>query len=328
MDDLYRQSSMIKAEALRIGFDGCGISKAGELKEDSDRLSDWLQKGFHGNMKYMENHFEKRVDPAKLVDGAKSVISVILNYFPSEKQKDPDAPVISKYAYGMDYHTVIRRMLKQLQEYINGNINPIKGRGFVDSAPVLDRAWAARSGLGWIGKNSNLISPSKGSFFFIGSLIVDIELFYDRPIPDFCGDCTRCINACPTQAIIGSRTIDSRKCISYHTIENKEDIDPQLQDKFMNRVFGCDICQDVCPWNRKAIPHKVEELKPIPGLLEMTKKDWYSINETEYDERFSKSAIKRAKYKGLRRNLEFINTSPLRPSPAGEGKNSINKESS
>jgi len=328
MDDLYRQSSMIKAEALRIGFDGCGISKAGELKEDSDRLSDWLQKGFHGNMKYMENHFEKRVDPAKLVDGAKSVISVILNYFPSEKQKEADAPVISKYAYGRDYHTVIRRMLKQLQEYINGNINPIKGRGFVDSAPVLDRAWAARSGLGWIGKNSNLISPSKGSFFFIGSLIVDIELFYDRPIPDFCGDCTRCINACPTQAIIGSRTIDSRKCISYHTIENKEDIDPQLQDKFMNRVFGCDICQDVCPWNRKAIPHKVEELKPIPGLLEMTKKDWYSINETEYDERFSKSAIKRAKYKGLRRNLEFINTSPLRPSPAGEGKNSINKESS
>lgn len=306
MDDLYTQSSMIKAEALRIGFDGCGICRAEELKEDKERLLQWLKNGFHASMKYMENHFEKRVDPAKLIEDARSVISVILNYYPESRQKDPDAPVVSKYAYGKDYHYVIRKKLNQLLDYINAEIKPVRGRGFVDSAPVLDRAWAARAGLGWIGKNSMLISPAKGSFYFIGSLIVDIELFYDRPIPDFCGDCTRCINACPTQAITAPRIIDSARCISYHTIENKGEIDPGLQGKFQNRVFGCDICQDVCPWNRKALPHSHSELMPVPGLLEMTKDEWQAMDEEKYNKLFSGSAIKRAKYKGIRRNLDFL----------------------
>jgi epoxyqueuosine reductase len=297
---------MIKDEARRLGFDGCGISKAGELSDDSVRLTDWIHRGFHATMGYMENHFEKRVNPTKLVEGAKSVISVILNYFPSKKQEDPEAPVISKYAYGRDYHSVVKRKLKILLDHINANICPVNGRGFVDSAPVLDRAWAAKSGLGWIGKNSMLISPAQGSFFFIGSLIVDIELFYDRPIPDFCGDCTRCINACPTKAIVAPRVIDSGKCISYHTIENKGEIDPHLKGKFQNRAFGCDICQDVCPWNRKALPHNIKEFEPLPGLLGMTHDDWYSLDEDLYAKQFAGSAIKRTGYKGLKRNLNFI----------------------
>jgi epoxyqueuosine reductase len=306
VDDLYKQSSMIKAEARRIGFDGCGISKAGELSDDSVRLSDWLQKGFHATMSYMENHFEKRVNPTKLVEDARSVISVILNYFPSKGQEDQEAPVISKYAYGKDYHGVIKRKLKVLLEYINTSIKAVKGRGFVDSAPVLDRAWAARSGLGWIGKNSMLISPAQGSFFFIGTLIVDIELFYDRPIPDFCGDCTRCINACPTKAIVAPRIIDSGKCISYHTIENKGEIDVELKGKFQNRAFGCDICQDVCPWNRKAIPNSEEDFQPLPGLLEMKKDEWYDLSEKDFNVKFEQSPLKRAKYAGLKRNFRFL----------------------
>lgn len=308
MDDLFTQSSMIKAEARRIGFDGCGISRAEELKEDSARLSRWLAKDFHGTMKYMENHHEKRVDPSKLVEGARSVISVILNYYPEKKQEDSEAPVISKYAYGRDYHDVIRPRLRQLLAYINTNIAPAKGRGFVDSAPVLDRAWAARAGLGWIGKNTMLISPAKGSFFFIGSLIVDIELFYDRPIPDFCGDCNRCINACPTKAIVAPRVIDSRKCISYHTIENKGEIDAQLDGKFQNRVFGCDICQDVCPWNKKAIPHHVKEFEPLPRLLEMSRDEWHRLTSEQYDHLFSLSAVERAGFPNLQRNLAFISS--------------------
>jgi len=259
-------------------------------------------------MGYMENHFEKRVNPAKLVEDARSVISVILNYFPSKMQEDPEAPVISKYAYGKDYHGVIKRKLKDLLEYINTNIHAVKGRGFVDSAPVLDRAWAAKSGLGWIGKNSMLISPAKGSFFFIGSLIVDIELFYDRPIPDFCGDCTRCINACPTKAIVSPRIIDSGKCISYHTIENKGEIDVDLKGKFQNRAFGCDICQDVCPWNRKAIPHQVKEFEPLPRLLEMTRDEWHRLTSEQYNHLFSLSAVERAGFPNLQRNLTFISS--------------------
>lgn len=310
MDDLYKQSSMIKAEALKIGFDGCGISKAEKLEDDSARLSDWLNNGFHATMQYMENHFDKRVDPSRLVEGAKSVISVVLNYYPSEKQQDPEAPVISKYAYGRDYHDVIRPRLRQLHDFINTHIATTNGRGFTDSAPVLERAWAARSGLGWIGKNSMLINPSAGSFFFIGVLILDIELYYDRPIPDFCGDCTRCLHACPTGAILDTRTIDSVKCISYQTIENRGEIDISLKGKFNNRVFGCDICQDVCPWNRKAIPHQTGELKPVPGLLEMKKEDWQAMDEEKYSKMFSQSAVKRAKYRGIRRNLDFIKDSP------------------
>jgi len=306
MDERAKQSSMIKEVAARLGFDGCGISHAEKLDDDARHLNDWLRSNYHGTMSYMENHAEKRVDPTLLVDGAQSVISVILNYYSDKKQEDPEAPVISKYAYGNDYHDVVRGKLKQLLGIINSEITPVKGRGFVDSAPVLDRAWAARAGLGWIGKNSNLISPAKGSFFFIGTLIVDIPLHYDRPIPDFCGDCNRCIMACPTGAIIASRIIDSRRCISYLTIENRGKIDEQFKDQFKNRVFGCDICQDVCPWNRKAIPHKEHELMPLKGLLGMKKEEWYRMDEEKYKQMFSDSAVMRAKFSGLKRNLDYL----------------------
>jgi epoxyqueuosine reductase len=312
MDELFRKSSMIKAEASRLGFDACGISSVTRLDDDARRLSDWLGNHYHANMAYMEEHFEKRVDPAKLLEGTISVISVILNYFPAGTQQHPDAPVVSKYAYGNDYHEVIREKLNLLLLFINSSVQLVKGKGFVDSAPMLDRAWAAKSGLGWIGKNSMLISPSKGSFYFIGSLLVDIPLFYDRPIPDFCGDCSRCIHACPTSAIVSPRIIDSRRCISYLTIENKEEyINPEFKNQFHNRVFGCDICQDVCPWNRKSLPHKVNEFKPLDGLLEMSRDQWYGMDEEQFRKKFARSAIKRAKYKGLQRNLKFIQDQPV-----------------
>jgi len=297
---------MIKAEALRLGFDGCGISQAQYLVEDAQRLTSWLGRHFHGGMAYMQDHAEKRVDPTKLVEGAKSVISVILNYFPDRGQADREAPVLSKYAYGKDYHFVMRKRLRQLMDYIHGSITPVSGRAFVDSAPVLDRAWAARAGLGWIGKNTNLISPEAGSFFFIGSLIVNIPLHYDSQIQDFCGDCNRCVRACPTQAIVAPRLLDARRCISYLTIENREEISQEFRGTFNNRVFGCDICQDVCPWNRKAVPHRVNELQPLPGLLEMTRGEWYSMDEGKYRSVFTGSAVKRAKFTGLTRNLRFI----------------------
>jgi epoxyqueuosine reductase len=257
-------------------------------------------------MTYMERHVEKRIDPTKLIDNARSVISVIMNYFPGVNQGDPEAPVLSKYAYGEDYHNVLRKRLKHLLRYIQEAISPAGGRAFVDSAPVLDRVWARKAGLGWIGKNSNLISPEIGSFFFIGSLIVDITLHYDTSINDLCGNCSRCIEACPTQAIIEPHTIDARRCISFLTIENRSAISPEFHNKFVNRVFGCDICQDVCPWNKQSDPHRVDELNPPEGLLEMTRKEWYNLNEKGYNDLFSKSAVKRAKFEGLRRNLEFI----------------------
>jgi epoxyqueuosine reductase len=300
---------MIKAEAHRLGFEGCGISRAAYLPDDAKQLDSWLHEQYHGSMTYMENYVEKRVDPVKLVEGAKSVISVILNYFPSISQHDPEAPVVSKYAYGEDYHEVIRKKLKLLLHYINESVSAASGSAFVDSAPVLDRAWAARAGLGWIGKNTNLISPETGSFIFIGSLIVDIPLQADSPIGDLCGDCNRCIRACPTGAIIKPRVLNARQCLSYLTIENKGVIDPGFRDKFENRVFGCDICQDVCPWNRRAVPHRVTEFNPLPGLIEMTRKDWYELDEIRFKKLFLKSAVKRTKYEGLRRNLEFITNS-------------------
>jgi epoxyqueuosine reductase len=306
MDALFHHSSMIRAEALRLGFDKCGISRAEYLSEDAERLESWLRNQYHGQMAYMENHADKRVDPTKLVAGAQSVISVLLNYYPAEDQQDPSAPLISKYAYGEDYHNVIRHKLQELLRYIQGNIAPAAGRAFVDSAPVLDRAWAARAGLGWIGKNTNLITPESGSFFFIGALIVDITLHYDQPIQDFCGDCNRCIRACPTTAIIAPRLIDARKCISYLTIENKGEIDTNLRAHFHNRVFGCDICQDVCPWNRKAKPHNVKEFQPPDGLLEMSRQEWHDLDEPRFNELFRRSAVKRATFEGLRRNLKFI----------------------
>ena len=299
-------SSLIKAEALRLGFDGCGISRAAYLPKDARRLKQWLNNNYQGSMAYMENHADKRVDPTKLVEYAQSVISVILNYYPSKTQEDFDAPVISKYAYGVDYHNLIRKMLKNLLRYIQETIAQATGRAFVDSAPVLDRAWAVRAGLGWIGKNTNLISPETGSFIFIGSLIIDLPLNYDDPLRDFCGDCNRCISACPTAAIIKPRIIDARRCISYLTIENKDEINATYKDKLSNRVFGCDICQDVCPWNRKALPHQVKEFEPLPGLLEMTRSQWYEMDETQFRTLFAKSAVKRAKFSGLRRNLLFI----------------------
>lgn len=306
MDELTSRSSMIKAEALRMGFDSCGISRAEYLQEDARRLEKWLGNQYHAGMSYMENHFDKRTDPTLLLEGTKSVISVLLGYYPSRHQQHPDAPVISTYAYGQDYHDVIRKKLDDLLRYVQSSFPPVTGRGFVDSAPVLDRAWAARSGLGWIGRNSLLITPEAGSYFFIGSLLVDIPLSYDKPITDFCGDCNRCIRACPTSAILSERVIDAGRCISYQTIENKGEISPELSGKFENRVFGCDICQDVCPWNRKSQPHHVEEFKPLPGLLEMTRQEWYDMDEEKFKAKFSGSPLKRAKFKGLLRNLKFI----------------------
>lgn len=301
-------SLLIKEKALDLGFTDCGISKAEFLDNDAQKLEEWLSKGMHGEMQYMENHFDKRVDPTKLVDGAKSIISVFINYFPKETQKDFEAPILSKYAYGEDYHFIVRKKLKQLYNFINDNIEPINGRYFVDSAPVLDRAWAKKAGLGWIGKNSMLISPKHGSYVFIGHVIIDIELDYNTiEINDFCGDCSRCIRACPTEAIVSPKIIDSRKCISYLTIEYRgEKIPGEFEDKFQNRVFGCDICQDVCPWNRKTKPTTVEEFAPSFSLLEMTKQAWYEMDEEKFKYSFKKSAVKRTKYKGIKRNLEFL----------------------
>jgi epoxyqueuosine reductase len=258
-------------------------------------------------MAYMEEHFEKRIDPSRLRDGVVSVISVILNYFTTEQQTDPDAPVLSKYAYGRDYHHVIRKRLRKLLHFLNDRMGPVKGHPFVDSAPVLDRAWAARAGLGWIGKNSNLISPVAGSFVFIGSLMVDIQLEEDTPMPDLCGTCEKCLQACPTSAIVAPRVVDARRCISCLTIEHKGEIDPLWEGSFRNRVFGCDICQDVCPWNRKkARLHDIPEFSPVKGLLEMDRNDWYQLDENRFEGLFKGSAVRRAGYRGLRRNLAFI----------------------
>jgi epoxyqueuosine reductase len=307
--DIPTLSERIREEALRLGFDGCGFSRAVPLEADGERLQDWLTKGHHAGMGYMANHFDKRMDPTKLVDGARSVVSVILNYFPARRQLHSDAPVLSAYAYGKDYHKVIRKKLKRLLQFMQLTMGPVNGRGFVDSAPVLDRAWAARAGLGWIGRNSCLISPQIGSFFFIGTLIVDLALEEDRPIHDFCGDCNRCVRACPTSAITANRTIDSNHCLSYLTIEHHGEIDESYRKHFSNRVFGCDICQDVCPWNRKAPIHLVPEFEPVPGLLEMTRDEWMALDREKFDAVFNGSAVKRAKYEGLRRNLDFMTDS-------------------
>ena len=307
MNTIPGNTALIKNEALRLGFDDCGVSIADFLKEESERLDSWLNKGYQARLGYMERNKEKRTDPRKLVEGAKSVISVILNYFPAHKQLDPDAPVLSKYAYGKDYHHVIKKKLADLLAFIRQNIPGADGRAFVDSAPVLEHAFASRSGLGWIGKNSLLLTTHHGSFVFIGELIVNIELDYDRPVNDMCGSCRNCITSCPTGAIVAERVIDANKCISFHTIENKTDSMPEnLKGKFQNRVFGCDICQDVCPWNKNAKPHSTEEFHPQHDLLSMSKKEWYSIDRERFNELFKGSAVKRAKFEGLRRNLRFL----------------------
>lgn len=292
--------------AKRLGFDYCGIAKAAFLEEEAPRLEKWLKENRHGKMQYMENYFDKRLDPRLLVDGAKSVISLLLNYYPEKKQQIPDAPKISTYAYGNDYHHVLKEKLAKLLSGISQEIAPISARAFVDSAPVMDKAWARKSGLGWIGKNANLINKSSGSFFFIAELIVDLELDYDGPIKDYCGSCTRCIDACPTDAIVEPHVVDGSKCISYFTIELKESIPTEMKGKFQNWAFGCDVCQDVCPWNRFSKPHQEPLFEPQAGLLEMSRKDWEEITEAVFTQLFKNSAIKRTKFSGLKRNIEFL----------------------
>ena len=306
MNNKTKYTDLIKTEAKRLGFLSCGISKAEFLETEAPRLEKWLNSNMHGEMHYMENHFDKRLDPTKLVDGSKSVISLLLNYFPSESQKDITAPKISKYAYGTDYHFVIKDKLKHLLHFIQENIGEVNGRAFVDSAPVLDKAWAAKSGLGWIGKHSNLLSQQVGSFYFIAELIIDLELDYDTPTTDHCGTCTACIDACPTQAITEPYVVDGSKCISYFTIELKENIPTEFKGKFDDWMFGCDVCQDVCPWNRFSKSHNEPLFNPHPELLEMTKKDWEEITEETFRKVFQKSAVKRTKFSGLKRNINFL----------------------
>ncbi|SHG66312.1 tRNA epoxyqueuosine(34) reductase QueG [Flagellimonas flava] len=296
---------MIKTEAKRLGFLSCGISKAEFLEDEAPRLEKWLNQNMHGEMHYMENHFDKRLDPTKLVEDSKSVVSLLLNYFPSEEQ-NKDAFKISKYAYGMDYHFVIKDKLKSLLHFIKDEIGEVQGRAFVDSAPVLDKAWAAKSGLGWIGKHSNLLTQQVGSFYFIAELILDLELEYDHPVTDHCGTCTACIDACPTQAIVEPYVVDGSKCISYFTIELKNEIPSTFQGQFDDWMFGCDVCQDVCPWNRFSKSHQEPLFHPQPELLSMTKKDWEEITEDVFKKIFKKSAVKRTKYSGLQRNIKFL----------------------
>jgi len=301
-----KHTNLIKIEAKRLGFLSCGISKAEFLEEEAPRLEKWLNQNMHGEMQYMENHFDKRLDPTKLVEGSKSVISLLLNYYPSEAQRDFSAPKISKYAYGTDYHFIIKDKLKSLLNFIQEEIGEVHGRAFVDSAPVLDKAWAAKSGLGWIGKHSNLLTQQVGSFYFIAELIVDLELIFDQPVTDHCGSCTACIDACPTQAIVEPYVVDGSKCISYFTIELKNEIPTSAKGQFDNWMFGCDVCQDVCPWNRFSKPHNEPLFNPHPELLAMTKKDWEEITEDVFQKIFKKSAVKRTKFSGLKRNIIFL----------------------
>ena len=287
----------------------CGIAKADFLEQEAPRLEAWLKQGMHGEMQYMENHFDKRLDPRLLVDGAKSVISLGLNYYNKEEQFDPLAPKISKYAYGIDYHSVIKDKLKQLLQVINEKIGEVGGRAFVDSAPVLDKAWAKKAGLGWTGKNTNLINTKSGSFFFLAELIVDLELEYDIPATaDHCGTCTRCIDACPTEAIVAPYIVDGSRCISYLTIELKNEIPKEFAGKMDNWMFGCDICQDVCPWNRFSVLHQEQAFTPHSDLLQMSKNDWEDITEDVFKKIFKNSPIKRTKFAGLKRNIEFLKT--------------------
>jgi len=287
-----------------LGFDFCGISKAEFLEEEAPRFEKWLKDGKHGQMAYMENYFDKRLDPSLLVDGAKSVISLMYNYYPEKKQRD-DAPKISKYAYGKDYHEVIKEKLSEFLVSLKVEIGEINGRVFVDSAPILEKAWAAKSGLGWVGKNANLISKQQGSFYFLAELIIDVELEYDGPIKDFCGTCTKCIDACPTEAIVAPYVIDGSKCISYLTIELKENIPSEFKGKMDNWVFGCDVCQDVCPWNSFSKPHQ-QPLFSNATLLNIDEKSWHEMTEETFKVVFKGSAVKRTKYVGLKRNLEFL----------------------
>lgn len=299
-----KYSQLIKAEAKRLGFDFCGISKSEFLEEEAPRLEKWLNEQKHGQMKYMENYFDKRLNPSVLVEGAKSVISLLYNYYP-EKTQRTDAPKISKYAYGKDYHEVIKDKLHEFLFSLKEKIGDFNGRAFVDSAPVMDKVWAAKSGLGWVGKNSNLINKQNGSFFFIAELIVDLELEADGSIKDFCGTCTRCLDACPTQAIVEPYIVDGSKCISYLTIELKDEIPSEFKNKMDGWVFGCDVCQDVCPWNSFSKTHE-QPLFSNEKLLNYSETEWQDLTEETFNLIFKHSAVKRTKYKGLKRNLKFI----------------------
>jgi len=300
-------TQQIRAFTRQLGFDYCGIAKAQQLDEDARRLEQWLKKGLHGNMQYMENYFDLRIDPTKLVPGARSVITLLLNYFPQQSQQS-DTPNISKYAYGKDYHEVIKKKLNALLALMNEHIGEIHGRGFVDSAPVLERTWARRSGLGWIGKNGNLITKRQGSFFFIATLITDIELEYDDPYAkDYCGTCRKCIDSCPTGAIGEGKVINGSQCISYYTIELKDMLLPEdKKGQFADWMFGCDVCQDVCPWNRFAKPTQETEFTPIPEILNFTSKEWESLTEDAFKKIFRHSPLKRSKFQGIQRNVKFL----------------------
>jgi len=312
---VQKHTTSIKQKAKELGFEFCGVSRAEFLEEEAPRLETWLKEKMQGEMAYMANHFDKRLDPRLLVEGAKSVVSLVYNYFPKEdfaQQRDfkqrpeEESYKISKYAYGRDYHFVIKDKLRTLFEFIQENIGEVGGRVFVDSAPVMDKAWAQKSGLGWIGKHSNLINRQMGSFFFIAELILDLELTPDAPIKDYCGTCTRCIDACPTDAIVEPYVVDGSRCISYFTIELKEEIPTSVKGQFENWIFGCDICQDVCPWNRFSKPHQEPLFEPHPALKNMHKQDWEEITEEVFRELFRKSAVKRTKLKGLKRNIRFV----------------------
>ncbi len=302
-----KNTQIIKEEALRLGFNSCGIARAVQLDEDALRLERWLNKGHQAGMQYMERNFDLRIDPRKLVPGAKSVITLLLNYFPSEQQQSL-APRVAKYAYGIDYHFVIRDKLNQLLEFITSNIGAVDGRGFVDSAPVLERSWAVRSGLGWVGKNGNVLTKNAGSFFFIATLITDLDLIADAPFTtDHCGTCTRCIDACPTQAIVSPTEIDAGKCISYLTIELKDALIPsEFHNKMEGWMFGCDICQDVCPWNRFSKPNTELAFTPIPEILNLSVRAWEEMSEEVFNKTFKNSPLKRSKWKGIQRNLKAI----------------------
>lgn len=306
MNAIEKHTHFIKKRAQELGFFFCGISKAEFLEEEAPRLEAWLNRNYHGKMNYMANHFDKRLDPTLLVDGAKSVVSLLLNYYP-EQEQNKDAPQLSKYAYGEDYHFVIKDKLKLFLQSIQEEIGEVGGRFFVDSAPVMDKVWAKKSGLGWLGKNANLIHPKQGSFFFIAELILDLELKADGPIKDYCGTCTACLDACPTDAIVEPYVVDGSKCISYLTIELKDEILPkEFQGKMDNWMFGCDVCQDVCPWNRFSKPHVEPRFQPSSTLMNMNQKDWKELKELTFQELFKMSAVKRTKFDGLKRNIDFL----------------------
>ncbi|MDE3143323.1 MAG: tRNA epoxyqueuosine(34) reductase QueG [Bacteroidota bacterium] len=307
MNLIDSHTKYVKKIASQLGFDFCGIAKAHQLTDDARRLESWLQKGFNGKMQYMENYFDQRIDPALLVPGAKSVITLLKNYYPFFHQKE-GTPKVSKYAFGKDYHEVIKEKLKEFLFELQQNIGEVNGRGFIDSAPVLERAWAVKSGLGWIGKNGNLITKQNGSFFFIATLIVDVDLKYDDAFAkDYCGSCTKCIDSCPTDAITNNKVIDGSKCISYFTIELKDALIPDaMKGKFNDWMFGCDICQDVCPWNRFSKPHHEINFTPVPEILNLTTKEWQEMSEESFKQIFKHSPLKRSKYAGIQRNLKFI----------------------